>query len=517
MHFTRLTAALLLAVAPPLRAQTAAYEQLQAFSGVLSHVRQNYVDSVDFGRLVQASIRGMLSSLDPHSHYTTRQEFDLRVRWDRGELAGPGLTVEDGDRSVTVLAVEPDSPAGKAGVQAGDRVLSVNDSSMAGLDARTLEVRLFGEKGTRIRMTFERGSLIEPDTFAVTLRRALLDHRVVSAPRMAEQASGYVRLAQFTPPAPKALSDAVKKLRGMGAKQLILDLRGNPGGDIPAMVEIASAFLPARAEVFHTQGRKKTGLELVVTRDAGEFAKLPVIVLIDAGSASAAEMLAGSLQDHDRALVVGRRSFGKALVQSSLPLPNGDIVWLTTARVVTPSGRVIQRRYSGIGTEQYYALAGKPGAGEDTLTVFRTEHGRPVRAGGGIVPDVSRPISAELPVWFSVAADSGYDTAVADSVAATLPAGASGQAAWVGDTAAWDARLVVPFLRRVQVRLGVRGEPVPPVRSRIGRILASRAALVRWGPEAGEEFLIRNDGDIQAALPLFARLPELLAAPAGTR
>ena len=507
----------LLLSAGSLAAQATAYEQLQTFSGVLSHVRTNYVDSVDFGRLIHASIRGMLSSLDPHSYYTTRQEFELRMRWDRGELAAPGLSLDDADRSVTVLGVEPGSPAAKAGVQAGDRLLSLNDSSVAGLGARALEVRLFGEKGSKIRMTLERGSVVEPDTFAVTLKRVLLEHHVVGAPRMVDQATGYVRLAQFTPPAPRELSAAVKKVRGMGAKQLILDLRGNAGGDIGAMVEIASAFLPSKVEVFHTQGRKKTGFESVMTRDAGDFAKLPLIVLIDAGSASAAEMLAGSLQDHDRALIVGRRSFGKALMQSSLPLPNGDVVWLTTARVVTPSGRIIQRRYSGIGTEQYYALAGKSGTAEDTLAVYTTKHGRPVRGGGGIVPDVSRPISAELPVWFSIAADSGYDTAIADSVARTLPAGVPGQNAWVADTGAWNARLVTPFLTRVRDRLGVRGEPAPEVRSRLGRILGSRAAVVRWGPEAGDEFLVRNDGDIRVAVSLFARLPELLSGPAGTR
>jgi carboxyl-terminal processing protease len=508
---------LLLGAVPATAAQTTAYEQLQAFSGVLGHVRTNYVDSVDLGHLVQASIRGMLSSLDPHSYYTTRQEFELRMRWDRGELAAPGLSLDDADRSITVLGVEPGSPAAKAGVQSGDRVLRLNDSSVAGLGARTLEVRLLGEKGSRVRMTFERGSRVEPDTFAVTLKRALLEHHVVSTPRLVDQTTGYVRLAEFTAPAPKELSDALKRVRGMGAKQLILDLRGNPGGDIGAMVEIASAFLPAKQEVFHTQGRKKTGFESVMTRDAGPFANLPLIVLVDASSASAAEMLAGSLQDHDRALIVGRRSFGKALMQSALPLPNGDVVWLTTARVVTPSGRVIQRRYSGLGTDQYYALAGKSGAPEDTLAVYKTERGRPVRGGGGIVPDVSRPISAELPVWFSVASDSGYDTALADSVAQTLPAGAAGQSAWVVDTAAWDARLVAPLLASARDRLGVHGEPPPAVRSRMGRILGSRVAMVRWGPEAGEDFLVRNDGDIQVSVPLFARLSELLAARAAPR
>lgn len=501
---------------PPatLRAQASAYEQLQAFSGVLSHVRANYVDSVDFGRLVQASIRGMLSSLDPHSRYTTREEFDLRLRWDRGELAAPGLFLEDADRAVTILRVEPESPAAKAGVQAGDRVVRINDSSVAGLDADAIEARLLGDKGSKVRLTFERGSRVDPDTFAVTLKRVILEHHVVGAPRMADGTTGYVRLSEFTPLAPKELEDAVKKARGMGARQLILDLRGNPGGDIDAMIRIASAFLPAGAQVFHTQGRKKTGFESVVTHDAGDFAKLPLVVLIDAGSASAAEMLAGSLQDHDRALIVGRRSFGKALMQSSLPLPNGDVVWLTTARVATPSGRIIQRRYSGVGTEQYFALAGKGGAPDDTTAMYQTDHGRPVRGGGGIVPDVERPISAELPVWFSVASDSGYDTAVADSVAATLPAGPAGQAAWMTDTAGWDSRIVAPFLARVHDRLGVRADPAPPLRGRLGRILGSRAAQVRWGPDAAEDFLLRNDGDIRAALPLFARLPELLAANA---
>jgi carboxyl-terminal processing protease len=241
------------------------------------------------------------------------------------------------------------------------------------------------------------------------------------------------------------------------------------------------------------------------------------MILMDAGSASAAEMLAGSLQDHDRALIVGRRSFGKALIQSSLPLPNGDIVWLTTARVVTPSGRVIQRRYSGMATEQYYALAGRSGAPEDTLTLYRTDHGRPVRGGGGIQPDVSLPAGADLPVWFSVAADSGFDMTLADSVAQSLPAGAAGQAAWMSDSVAWDADVVTPFLARVRDRLGVHAQPAPEVRSRLGRILGSRVAAIRWGPAAGEEFLVQNDGDIQAAVPLFARLPELLSGSAATR
>lgn len=503
--------ALALGAPVPLAAQTTTYEQLQAFSGVLSQVRANYVDSVDVGRLVQASIRGMLSSLDPHSRYVTREDFDLHVRWDRGDLAEPGLSLERSDGAAIVLDVQTGGPAAQAGVQPGDRIVRVNDSSVVGLDPNAVEARLLGDKGTRLRITFERGSVVDPDTFAVTVKRALLDHRVVTAPRMVDPLTGYVRLQRFTPPAPKQLSEAVRKLRGMGAKQLVLDLRGNPGGDLQAMIEIASEFLPDGSEVLHTEGRKTSTLPRAVTHGAGEFTALPLIVLMNAGSASASEMLAGTLQDHDRALILGRRSFGKALMQSALPLANGDVVWLTTARVVTPSGRIIQRRYTGLGTDEYLALAGRGGAPEDTLAVYRTDHGRPVRGGGGVAPDVTRPLGAEIPVWFSVASERGYAMAVADSVAATLSPAAPARTAWLADSAAWDTRLVTPFLAQVRERLGARAECSPALRARIGRLLAARAAFTGWGSDAEEDLLLGTDADVRAALPLFPRLPELLA------
>ena len=498
----------------PAQAQ-GAYEQLQAFSAVLSHARLNYVDSVDFNRLVAGAIRGMLSSLDPHSHYVTRREFELRAQWERGELAGPGLELENAGQVVTVLSVVPKGPAAEAGVEAGDRVLRVNDSTAEGLSAEAVEVRLLGEKGSRVQVILERGNPLTAESLVVSLKRTPLDHPVVSPPRMLGPETGYVRLAEFTPLAPEELAKAIKKLRGRGAEQLILDLRGNPGGSMEAMISIASTFLPARSEIYHTQGRKKTGLDSVVTKSEGEFAKIPLILLIDAESASASEILAGSLQDHDRALVVGRRSFGKALIQTSLPLPNGDVVWLTTARVVTPSGRIIQRRYAAMGVEQYLERAGKGGAAEDTLTLYRTDRGREVRGGGGILPDVPAAPSAELPVWFSMAMDRDY--AQASSAAQLLGKENSVKAAWISDTAGWDTRLVEPFLDRVRSGLAIQVAPSPSLRARIGRILAYRAALERWGPEAAEEFLVANDSDIRVALQQFSHIPALLRLPVPSR
>ncbi|MEP6574396.1 MAG: S41 family peptidase, partial [Gemmatimonadota bacterium] len=395
-----LVAALGLGPVAPCVAQSGTYEQLQTFSGVLNHIRMNYVDSVNTERLVEAAISGMLRSLDPHSYYVSRREFELRAQWDQGLLASPGLALEDADGVTTVLGVSAGGPAAKAGVQPGDRLVALNDSSVAGIGARALEVRLLGEKGSRIRLTIERGSTVQPDSFSVSFKRAIIEHHVVSVPQLAAPGVGYVRFSEFTMLGAKELLDAIRKLRGRGARSLILDLRGNPGGDVAAMVQIASAFLPERTEVFHTQGRKKNGYDQVITKEKGDFNDLPLIVLVDEGSASASEMLTGSLQDHDRALVLGRRSFGKALMQTALPLPAGDVVWLTVARVVTPSGRIIQRRYEGISSEQYRALAGKSGAAEDTSVVFHTDHGRTVRGGGGIIPDVMRPLTAALPGWF---------------------------------------------------------------------------------------------------------------------
>lgn len=496
----------------PLAAQTprAAYEELQTFSGVLNHIRLNYPDSVTYSELVAAAIRGVLRSLDPHNSYISRVEWQKRNALERGELFTVGIMLEEVDGAATVLAVVPRSPAAKGGVLAGDRVLAMNDTSVAGLDMETLELRLAGDRGSRVRLRMERGPRLEPDTFSVTLKRNPFDVRSVSLVRMVDSITGYLRLEDFLGKAADEVHDGLKKLRGMRARRVILDLRSNPGGAVIDAVEIASEFLPRSTVVFRVRGRKRDVDTTFVTKRDGEFTEVPLIVLIDERSASAAEALAGSLQDHDRALLVGRRSFGKALMQSIFFLPSGDNVWLTVGRVVTPSGRFIQRRYHGIGYEQYLSFAGKSGAEEDTAVVFRTAGGRPVRGGGGITPDVIVPVIAPLPVWWSAAADSGFDDAVSDSVAHTLPAAPAARAAWLNAAPDWRAKLLPPFLSRVRSRLGIAAPADSLLESRIARILAARAAEVRWGAEARDEFLIRNDGVIRAAVEQFGRLRSVL-------
>ncbi len=500
--------------AAPLEAQGAAYEQLQTFSGLLNQIRLNYVDSVTYTQLVRAAIDGVLRSLDPHSYFLSHSDGERQMAYESGRLAGTGIVLDDVDGVATVLAVLPESPAAKAGVQPGDRTVSLNDTSVAGLSVPTLQSRLIGEKGSKVKLVFERGSRLEPDSFKVTLKNDFIHPHSVQIARLANQTTGYLRLVGFHQDAGKEVEEAVKRLKSSGAKQMIFDLRGNPGGSVPSAIDIASSFLPKGTVVFRTRARRKQNVEVVTTEKDGHFVDLPMILLIDERSASASEALAGSLQDHDRALLMGRRSFGKALIQQVLEVPpQGDIVWLTVARVETPSGRVVQRRYEGLNVEQYYTFAGRSGAEQDTLAVYQTDHGRPVRGGGGIVPDVPLPKTPDLPVWWSVAADSGFIEAVADTLALTLGKDAAARNAWMTGVADWQTRLVTPFLERTRSRLKVTADPDSALRARIGRNLAARVAEVRWGDDGMDEFLVRNDPDLQAALGYFSKMGDLLKGP----
>jgi carboxyl-terminal processing protease len=508
-----LAASCLLLVPDVAGAQLSSYEELQRFSAVLNHIRTNYPDSVTYNGLVRAAIDGMLRSLDPHSWFASREDYDKLSAVERGEVAVTGIVFEIADGVPTVLRPLPKSPAEKAGVLPGDRLLLVDGVPVVGLGPKSIALRLAGAKGSKVLVGLERGSRLEPDTFSVRLKRAMVEERSVSVVRMLNGETGYVRLDGFGPEAADEVTKAVRRLRSDKARQLILDLRGNPGGIVTEAVDLAAEFLPAKTLVFTTRGRKKAVNEDYRTKGSGDFVDLPLILLVDEGSASAAEALAGSLQDHDRALVVGRRSFGKALMQTGFLVPAG-FVELTVGHVLTPSGRFIQRRYQGLAIEQYYAFAGSAGVEQDTLQVFHTDHGRAVRGGGGIAPDLPVPGAAKPPTWWSVASDSGYDDVVADSVAMTLSSDPAARAAWAGAPGEWQNRLLPPFLSLVRARLKITAQPDSAAGLAIARRLAARTASVRWPPDAGTELLQKSDPDIQAALDAFPRLTHMLSGTA---
>jgi len=506
-----LALALLFGAAGAARAQNSAYEALQTFSGLLSQVRLNYVDSVTTQHLVRGAIDGMLASLDPHSYFLARDDAVRLGAWRDGRLAMTGVLVDDVEGVITVEAVYPRSSAARSGVAIGDRVLAINDSATAGINAQAVQAKLIGERGSRVRLLLERGSRLEPETVTVRLRNEDVRPQTVTAARTLAGGVGYVQLQEFLAQSGHDLRDAIEHVCRTRPRRLILDLRGNPGGFIQAAVDVASLFLPEGQVVFRTQGRRRDISHEFKTEHNGPLRDVELIVLIDEGSASAAEALAGSLQDHDRALIAGRRSFGKALMQMPFEVPpNGDAVWLTVGRILTPSGRIIQRRYGNLNTAQYYLQAGRAGAAEDTVEAFHTDAGRLVRGGGGIRPDTTLPRETRLPRWWTVAADSGFLAAVTDSVAPTLGGGDAARQQWNSSPAEWQARLLPPVLDRVH-RLGVRSEPDSALRALMARRLAARVAEERWGPDADDDLRLRYDPDVAAVLPLFVRLGAFLA------
>ena len=498
---------------PDTTRELSAYEELQLFSGVLNHIRANYMDSVRYHALMRAAIDGMLHSLDPHSYYLSRRDFERQNALERGDLPGIGAILDQEDSAITVLTVIRGSPAAKAGVQPGDRVTAINDTVVAQSKLADVSLRLAGPEGSTVQLRLERGTRLEPDTVSVVLTRKTYKLPSVYSTMLSDHLTGFVRLEWFGPKAGDEVRDAVRGVQHRGAQRLILDLRDNPGGLVDGAVDVASEFLPTNTLVFRTRGRKSDATKDFGTSHEGPFRSLPLIVLVNERSASAAEALAGSLQDHDRALIVGRRTFGKALAQAPFLLtPSGDVVMLTIARVLTPSGRIIQRRYQSLGFEQYLSFAGKGGAAEDTTAVFKTDRGREVRGGGGIAPDVLVAAPPGLPAWWSVAADSGFDFAVADSLAATLPATPAAREQWIDDSARWSTQLLQPYLQRVRSRLHVNAQVEEATAERISLALASRVADVRWPPDGASALWMRHDPDVRAALANFGRLDALLGA-----
>ena len=515
---TARTAFLVVLAAPaplPARAQTSTYQLLQTFSDLLNQIRVKYVDSVTTEHLVRGAIEGMLASLDPHSYYLTHDRAARIQAWNEGRLGATGILVETVEGAITVAAVLAGSPAERAHVSPGDRIVAVNDTTVAGLGPQEVQSLLVGVRGSRVRLRLERGPRLEPDTVSVTVRNDNVVIRSVTRARTLADGIGYVRLGEFRANAGRELREAIERVAaGPDPRRIILDLRGNPGGLLSSAMDVLSMFLSKGQMAFRTIGRHPdANAAYPIVRD-GPYHDARLVVLIDENSASASEAVAGSLQDHDRAVLVGRRSFGKALVQVPfLVQPAADEVMLTIAYVETPSGRIIQRRYRGLSVAQYETFAGKGGAPTDTEAVYKTDRGRFVRGGGGIMPDSLLPAPAGIPLWSLAAADSGFDDAVSDSVAQAMPQDSAARAAWVESPGLWSARLLPPLLQRVQTRLGVTARTDPAQQARIARAMAARVAEERWGEAAAEELLVYSDPDIAAAVAVLSRPPVPVGGP----
>lgn len=344
------------------------YEELRTFTEVLSHIKRNYVEDVKTKDLVEGAIRGMLNSLDPHSSYLSPEAFkELRVG-TKGEFGGLGIQIGMKDNVLTVIAPIEDTPAHRAGILAGDKIIKISGESTKNMSLHEAVTKMRGPKGTAITITIMREGWKEPSDFNII--RDIIKIQSVRA-SMLQGNIGYIRLTQFHESTAYDLSSALDNLKKEGMTSIILDLRNNPGGLLSSAVEVSNLFLPPKKLVVYIKGRDGNRVEYFTEKQKTHYTDIPMVVLINQGSASASEIVAGALKDWGRAVIIGVQTFGKGSVQSLIPLSDGAGLKLTTAKYHTPKGTSIHG--IGITPDIEVQLAAKDGKEQAALRELERE------------------------------------------------------------------------------------------------------------------------------------------------
>lgn len=383
---------------------------------ILTYIERDYVDTVSRTKLENTAITGMLEKLDPHSSYITPEMFHEMNDPLLGSFEGIGISFRIEKDTIMVINPIKGGPSERVGIMAGDRIVMINDTLVAGtgISNRDAMRRLKGPKGTQVKVGVSRKGVKGLKDY--TISRDVIPTYSLDIAYMIDKQTGFLRLNKFSATTYKEFLEGVGKLRREGMQRLILDLRGNAGGYLKAATDISDEFLPEGKLIVYTQGKNRPRSYTFATR-SGLLEDIPVVVLIDEGSASASEIVAGALQDNDRGTIIGRRSFGKGLVQEQITLRDGSALRLTVARYYTPTGRSIQRPYDG-DFEKYHhepmdRLLKDELTNPDSLhfadTVkFVTPGGKIVYGGGGILPDVYVPLKTDTTLfYFNRLANSG--------------------------------------------------------------------------------------------------------------
>lgn len=321
------------------QAKSDTYDELKAFTQALELIKRNYVEEPNAREIIQGAIRGMVASLDPHSSFMAERaykEMDMDIR---GEFQGVGIQIGLKNSQLTVIAPIEDTPADRAGLAAADKILKINDEWTKDMTIEEAVDRMRGPKGTPVRLLIHREGWEKPREFKII--RDVIKVQSVKA-RMLDSEIGYIKITQFQGLTGAEMEKALKKLMDTGMKRLVLDLRNDPGGLLDSSVDVSSMFLPKDKLVVYLQGRNAQERKDYLSTGSTLYREYPVVVLVNAGSASASEIVAGALQDSKRAVIVGTQTFGKGSVQTVFPLEGGTGLRLTTAKYYTPSGRSIQ-------------------------------------------------------------------------------------------------------------------------------------------------------------------------------
>ncbi|MBR6878258.1 MAG: S41 family peptidase [Bacteroidales bacterium] len=379
--------------------QSKVQNNAQKFGTTLYLIDNFYVDTVNIDKVVEDAIVGALKELDPHSAYISKKDVEKANEPLVGSFEGIGVTFQLVRDTITVIGPTPGGPSEKVGIMAGDQFIKIDGEDAFGkkVDNEFVQKHLRGKKGTKVVVSVKRGN--DPELMDFEIIRDKIPLNSINASFMMEKNIGYIKLDRFAQDSDKEFKTAMAKLQDQGMKSLILDLRSNSGGYLNTAIAMVDEFLGADKLIVYTEGLKSPRQEWRST-EKGVYTSGNLVVLIDEGSASASEILSGAIQDHDRGVLIGRRSFGKGLVQRPFNLPDGAVIRLTTARYHTPTGRCIQRPYEG-GTEDYYKeMTKRLEHGEyfhadsshfpDSLK-YKTDGGRIVYGGGGIMPDIFMP------------------------------------------------------------------------------------------------------------------------------
>ncbi len=380
------------------------------FETTLQLIDGIYVDSVAIDTLVESMMPKLVEWLDPHSAYIPAKDMSRVNEALDGEFDGIGVVFNMATDTVIVLNVIAAGPSSKAGIMARDRIITIDGEVVAGVEMRQDSVvgRLRGPRGTKVLLGIERGDM--DDLVEIEVTRGKIPIHSISSSFMIADSVGYIRLEQFARTTHKEFTSAIERLLKSGMSSLILDLRGNTGGYMDQAILLSNEFLPDKTLIVYTEDRTGKQEKQYSNRN-GRLQDLPLVVLVDEGSASSSEIVAGALQDNDKGTIIGRRTFGKGLVQQQIPFADGSALRLTVARYYTPTGRSIQKPYTMGGGEEYDRELAKRVEHDELITadsiLFNdslrhvTPGGRVVYGGGGIMPDIFIPLSTEkLPQFF---------------------------------------------------------------------------------------------------------------------
>lgn len=402
MNKTLLAIALCLAVSITAIAQRSMPQAMQKLLNAEYAISSLYVDSVNEDKLIEDAIKGMLENLDPHSSYTDAKETKELEEPLQGEFSGVGIQFNMNKDTLYVIQTVPGGPSERVGVLAGDRIIYVNDTTIAGVKMKNSDIqkRLRGKKGTQVTIKVQRPGVKDLITFRIT--RDNIPLHSIDAQYMLDDHTGYLRISRFGAKTHEEMIDALKQLKKQGMTQLVMDLSDNGGGYLNAAIDMCNEFLDRGQLMVYTEGQNSPCNE-AHANGWGEYKDLPLVVMVNQYSASAAEIFAGAMQDWDRAVIVGRRTFGKGLVQRPFKFEDGSMMRLTVARYYTPSGRCIQKPYDRGNKKAYEKeLLDRANEGEyysldsiqfnDSLRYTTRLNGRTIYGGGGVMPDVYVPI-----------------------------------------------------------------------------------------------------------------------------